>query len=106
MAGLRRWRRSTLRFAAEDARIESWLADIRSTAAIDPALALEVVRCQRLVKGYGDTHERGLASYARLRSAWQGHPIAPAMLAELRTAALADEEGHALTAAMQRLNIA
>ena len=106
VAGLRRWRRSTLRFAAEDARIESWLADIRSTAAIDPALALEVVRCQRLVKGYGDTHERGLASYARLRSAWQGHPIAPAMLAELRTAALADEEGHALTAAMQRLNIA
>lgn len=106
VAGLRRWRRATLRFAAENARIEAWLADIRAAAAKDRALALEIVRCQRLVKGYGDTHERGLANYARLRGAWTGRALPAATLAELRTAALSDEQGHALTAAMQRLNIA
>jgi indolepyruvate ferredoxin oxidoreductase beta subunit len=106
VAGLRRWRRGTLRFAAENARIEAWLTDIRAAAAKDRALALEIVRCQRLVKGYGDTHERGLDRYARLRSAWTGRALPAATLAELRTAALADEHGHALTAAMQRLNIA
>ena len=105
VAGLRRWRRATLRFAAENARIEAWLTDIRAAAAKDRALALEIVRCQRLVKGYGDTHERGLASYARLRSAWTGRALPAATLAELRTAALADEHGHALSAAMQRLGI-
>lgn len=106
VAGLRRWRRATLRFAAENARIEAWLADIRTAAAKDRALALEIVRCQRLVKGYGDTHERGLANYARLRGAWTGRALPATTLAELRTAALADEHGHALTAAMQRLGIA
>ena len=35
-------------------------------AARDPALALEVARCQRLVKGYGDTHARGWANFQRL----------------------------------------
>jgi indolepyruvate ferredoxin oxidoreductase beta subunit len=106
LAGLRRWRRRTLRFELEQARIESWLTDIRTTAASDPALALEIVRCQRLVKGYGDAHERGLARYQRLRQAWTGRALAPASLAELRSAALADEYGHALTAAMQRLGLA
>jgi indolepyruvate ferredoxin oxidoreductase beta subunit len=106
VAGLRRWRRGTLRFAAENARIEAWLTDIRNAAAKDRALALEIVRCQRLVKGYGDTHERGLASYARLRGAWTSRALPADTLAELRTAALADEHGHALTAAMQRLGIA
>ena len=106
VASLRRWRRGTLRYAAENARIEAWLTDIRNAAAQDRALALEIVRCQRLVKGYGDTHERGLASYARLRGAWTGRALPADTLAELRTAALADEHGHALTAAMQRLGLA
>jgi indolepyruvate ferredoxin oxidoreductase beta subunit len=102
VAGLRRWRRGTLRFAEENARIEAWLADIRQAAASDPALACEVARCQGLVKGYGDTHERGLRNYASLRSAWQrgGARVTAALLAEWRQAALADEQGKALAAAL------
>ncbi len=101
VAGLRPWRRSTLRFVAEQQRIEAWLADIRDAAAHSPALALEITRCQRLVKGYGDTHERGLRSYALLRAAWVGGAM-PDLVARLRTAALADEHGHALQAALQQ----
>jgi indolepyruvate ferredoxin oxidoreductase beta subunit len=105
VAALRRWRRGTLRYAAEQQRIEAWLLDVANTAKTDPALALEIVRCQRLVKGYGDTHERGLRNFALLRQAWQGGGvrITPAMLAQLRDAALADEHGHALRAALQHL---
>jgi indolepyruvate ferredoxin oxidoreductase, beta subunit len=106
LAGLRRWRPATLRFADEQARIEAWLSDVRGALPVNPALALEIVRCQRLVKGYGDTHARGLANFECLRSAWTGRALPADTLAELRTAALADEHGHTLKAALQRHAIA
>jgi indolepyruvate ferredoxin oxidoreductase beta subunit len=96
VAGLRRWRRTTLRYALENERIERWLADTRTALAQDAALAMEIVRCQRLVKGYGSTHERGLANFERLRALWAGRKVNAAQLAQLREAALADELGHAL----------
>ena len=105
VAGLRRWRRGTLRFQAEQQRIDGWLADVRQQLQQGrPAEALEVVRCQRLVKGYGDTHERGLKNFELLRGAWRGGADA-ATLARLRDAALADEHGHALKAALKTLQI-
>ncbi len=104
VAGLRRWRRSTLRHAAEQQRIDAWLADIQSALrAGDAALALEITRCQRLVKGYGDTHERGLRNYELLRKAWAHGADAPTV-ARLRDAALADEHGHALAAALRSVD--
>ena len=70
VAGLRRWRRATAALRAEDAAHRG-LAGARSprVAAIDPALAVEVAQCQRLVKGYGDTHERGCATSTSLMAA-------------------------------------
>jgi indolepyruvate ferredoxin oxidoreductase beta subunit len=104
VAAMRRWRRGTLRHAVENERIEDWLGEILRTAPRDLALALEIARCQNLVKGYGDTHERGLRNYATLRSAWQRGDVrlAAGQLADLRAAALADDSGHALQAALQR----
>ena len=66
IAALRRFRRRTLRFVEEQERIEAWLGRVGALAASDPALALEVARCQRLVKGYGDTHARGWTNFQRL----------------------------------------
>lgn len=104
LARLRGMRRRTLRYQSENARIEQWLAQIEAAARHDPALALEVAQCQRLVKGYGDTHARGLANYLRLMDAVRqaGQRLAPATLRELREAALADEHGKALQAALAR----
>jgi indolepyruvate ferredoxin oxidoreductase beta subunit len=104
IAGLRRFRRASLRFALEDARIEAWLGEIARVAAINPALATEVAQCQRLVKGYGDTHARGWTSFTMLMAVVgrAGAALAPATLAELRDAALADERGLALNAALVR----
>lgn len=104
LAGMRRWRRGTLRYALENERIERWLDRIETAARINPALAVEVARCQRLVKGYSDTHERGLRNYDAVMAAVQraGSSLAPATLRELRDAALADEHGDRLRAALAR----
>ena len=95
VAGMKRWRRSTTRYAAENAAIEAWLARIAATATSHPALAVEVAQCQRLVKGYSDTHERGVRNFETVMAALQkaGPALAPATLRELREAALADEHG-------------
>ena len=50
----------------ENARIENWLAILDATATRNHALAVEVARAQRLVKGYGDTHERGWRNFTTL----------------------------------------
>jgi len=104
VAACGRWRRSTLRYADENRRIEDWLRRIAETAARNPQLAVEVAQCQRLVKGYSDTHERGLRNYDTVMAALQraGQGLAPATLRELRDAALADEHGRQLQAALAR----
>jgi indolepyruvate ferredoxin oxidoreductase beta subunit len=104
VAGLRRWRRGTLRHALENTRIEQWLALLERTAHVNPRLAVEVAQCQRLVKGYGDTHARGWRSFETLMAAVQraGAALAPATLRDLRDAALADEHGEQLRATLAR----
>jgi indolepyruvate ferredoxin oxidoreductase beta subunit len=108
VAGMKRWRRSTTRYAAENAAIEAWLARIVATAQANPELAVEVAQCQRLVKGYGDTHERGVRNFETVMAAVQkaGATLAPATLRELREAALADEHGTKLDATLARYALA
>ena len=105
MARWGRWRRITLRYELENARIETWLSRLCVLAAINPQLALEAARCQRLVKGYSDTHARGLRNFETLMSVVDRHrrSLAPTTLKELRDAALADEHGHRLNDCLNRL---
>src|SRR3546814_17721488 len=93
---MRRWRRGTLRYRTEQERIEHWLEHVRDAAGTDPAAAAELVQCQRLIKGYGDTFERGLARFNRIMDAWESFktgPDAASTLGRLREAALAAGEG-------------
>ena len=102
MAWLRPLRRMSSRYAAEQARIESWLAAVAKAAAQDAALALEVAQCARLLKGYGDTHHRGWSNFERIMATLvEGEPqLGPAertvAIRKARLAALADAEGKAL----------
>jgi len=57
-----------------------------SQARHDLALATETARCQRLIKGYGDTFERTLAQFEAVMA--MPAPTAAA-LAEARSAQLA-----------------
>ena len=124
VAAMKRFRRSTLRYAEENRRIEAWLQRISATLegsqppasrsgpelALQPALgraleqALELAFCQRLVKGYSDTHERGVRNYDTVMQAFErtGGTMPAATLRDLRDAALADEAGTELRAALVR----
>ena len=108
VSGLRRWRRGTLRYRLEHERIGAWLEHIK-TLAMKPGgydAAVELAECQRLVKGYSDTHERGLKNYGVITDAAQrlrNRPDLAAVIKRLRTAALADEEGKQLRAALTEL---
>ena len=103
VAGMRRFRRATLRHADEVAHMEAWLAQARRIAPTDPALAREVLQCRRLVKGYSDTHARGTARFDRVTAMADrllGRPDAADWLRRLRDAALRDAEGRALDGAV------
>jgi indolepyruvate ferredoxin oxidoreductase beta subunit len=96
LGGAKRWRRGTLRFQEESARIEAWLAKIESLAADNYLVAVQLAKAQRLVKGYGETHERGLRNFAALLGqvdALAARSDGGSVLARLIDAALADEEG-------------
>jgi indolepyruvate ferredoxin oxidoreductase beta subunit len=97
LASARRWRRGSLRYQTEQARIEAWLDLVRSA---EPDAAIELVKCQRLIKGYGDTFERGLENFTRIVDRYRAGGLTAAGIARLREAALADEHGDALQAAL------
>ena len=112
LAKLRRLRPYGHRYAQEQAQIESWLDLVAQAARQSGPLALEIAECARLIKGYGDTHARGLANYATIearviRPALAGHiPLARAAdaIASARTAALIDPEGESLAKCLAEID--
>lgn len=106
-AGLRGWRRRTLRYAREWQRIRAWLGTIQTVVGEDPALAVELLANQRLIKGYSETHARGLDKYTRVMAAAErlkGRPDAAAWVRRLREAALKDEHSVALEEALRTVD--
>ncbi|MCB5363808.1 indolepyruvate oxidoreductase subunit beta family protein [Pusillimonas sp. CC-YST705] len=106
VAALRSLRRRSLRYQREQAHIRQWLASI-SQYAHNYDLACEIAACQNLVKGYGDTHARGLSNYGSIMSALPTLAILPdaaQRLAKLRQAALADDHGRQLGDSLAELD--
>ena len=106
IARLRRFRPRSLRFHVEEERIEAWLASAVNAARTDLALGLQVIRLQRLVRGYGDTHARGLGNFAAIMRVlpWLCERAdGAAKLAQFHEAALADDEARALGRALTDL---
>lgn len=106
LAGLRRWRRSSLRHATETAHLDRWLQTALALAARDPALGAEALKARRLIKGYSDTHARGLSKFDRVMAGIQrvsGRPDGADWARRLIAAALADEEGRALDGVIQTI---
>ena len=106
LGGMKRRRRGSLRHAQEVAHLEGWLSAALSHLDRDPALAVEVIRCRRLIKGYSDTHARGLSKFDRVMEGIAlvaGREDAADWARRLREAALQDEKGKALDGAMQTI---
>jgi indolepyruvate ferredoxin oxidoreductase beta subunit len=108
LAGLRRWRRRSLRFKREQQRITNWLSQLQETAAHNYELAMEVAECPRLVKGYGDTHLLGSRNFESLMNALptlKKTPDGATHLKKLRELALADDTGKKLADALKELSL-
>ncbi len=98
LAALRPTRRASLRFQRETAAMLVWLERVQAAASCDYELGVELALCQTLVKGYGDTHARGMRSFDAIMAEADRGTLDAARIARLRNAALADEAGKALTA--------
>ncbi|HMQ58371.1 MAG TPA: indolepyruvate oxidoreductase subunit beta family protein, partial [Rhizobiaceae bacterium] len=104
LAGLRRWRRGTLRHAKEQAHMQTWLDGALRFISADYDLAVEMIRNRRLIKGYSDTHARGISKFDRVNDGAAlvaGRVDAADWVRRLRDAALKDEKGVALEGALQ-----
>ena len=106
VASLRRIRPVSLRYQTEQHRIDAWWLQAIHLLPAHADLALEVLRGQQLVKGYGDTHARGWRHFEKLMATLprlHQLPDAANRLSALRKAALADDSGQALDQALQQL---
>ncbi len=104
LAGLKPRRRQLRRHEVETAHLEAWFAKVREIAPVNYVLAVEILRCRRLIKGYSDTLARGQSKFDRVLSALP--VLVPRSdgahwLRRLREAALLDEEGKALDGALK-----
>ncbi|WPG41222.1 indolepyruvate oxidoreductase subunit beta family protein [Variovorax sp. EBFNA2] len=111
LRALRPLRRRTSRYAFEQAMIERWLDAVRRTLALSPRLAFELALCGNLVKGYGETSERGHRNLGAVLDDMRALLAAPAhdaasldtaaaRVRAAREAALADPEGRTLARAL------
>ena len=104
LGGLKGYRLKTRRHAVEVAHLEAWLTACTDMAAQDYALAVELLRNRRLIKGYSDTHARGLSKFDKVMGAadlLKGRDDAAEWMARIREAALHDPEGDALDGALK-----
>ena len=85
------------------AHLERWLDRALTARARDYDLAVEILRCHRLIKGYSDTHARGMSKFDKVMDgadAVAGRADAADWVRRLREAALQDVEGKALDGAL------
>jgi len=103
LAGLRRRRRATLRHAIEVAHLEAWLETALAYLPQSYDLAVEVIRSRRLIKGYSDTHARGMSKFDTVLAGAAlvaGRADGADWVRRLREAALKDADGRALAGAL------
>ena len=106
MAKLKVLRPLGSRYQAEQQAIEQWITAVTQATQRDPALGHEVARCGQLIKGYGSTNERGkdnlmhIITHAAAPRADQSTAEQVQSIARIRQAALQDEAGKSLDAAL------
>src|SRR5262249_33969078 len=69
IGGVRRWRRRFLRHEVEAAHLDRWYRLALGHVPEDYDLAVEILNCRRLIKGYSDTHVRAQSKFDRVLSA-------------------------------------
>jgi len=103
-AGLRRWRRYSVRYAKERVWVERWLHMIDRSLTRQPAAASEIVQTATMIHGYGDVYRQGMADWSAIidglaKPTFDGVLALPDLadaVAQARAAALPDPRQAAL----------
>ena len=103
-AGLRRWRRYSVRYAKERVWVERWLHMIDRSLTKQPAAAPAIVQTATMIQGYGDVYRQGMADWHAIidglaKPTFDGALTLPDLagaVAEARAAALPDRRQVAL----------
>ncbi|MDA9496899.1 indolepyruvate oxidoreductase subunit beta family protein [Bradyrhizobium sp. CCBAU 11357] len=106
VGGLRGMRRRSRRHAIETAHRDEWLKAATEAIRTNYQLGVEILQCRRLVKGYSDTHSRGLSKFDRtlatIKLVAQREDAAD-WARRLREAALKDGPGKELEGVIQTI---
>ena len=62
-AGLKRWRRYSVRYAKERLWVERWLHMIGRSLDKQPAAAAEIVQTATMIRSYGEVYRQGMADW-------------------------------------------
>jgi indolepyruvate ferredoxin oxidoreductase beta subunit len=103
LRSLRPLRPRTSRYASEQQMIERWLAAVQDALGRSTELAYALALCGNLVKGYGETSERGHRNLQLILDDIENAPAAAdaaERVKRAREAALADPEGRTLAASL------
>ena len=111
VANLRFLRPVSLGLVEETARIDRWLTAIQRAADRDYRLAVEIAECARLIKGYGETRQRGYAQFGRVfeklvqpaLDGWLHQDDASVAVRRARAAAFADPDGNNIDARLDEI---
>jgi hypothetical protein len=103
-AGLRRWRRFSVRYGKERMWVERWLHMIGRSLEKQPRAASAIVQTATMIRGYGDVYRQGLADWHAIidglaKPTFDGVlplPDLAGAVAEARAAALPDPRQAAL----------
>ena len=93
---LRFMRRTTWRYQRQRTFINDWLDRVTSAACDDYEYGLSIARSIEMVKGYGETYDRGLSRYQAVVEGGDAETVRA-----LHQAALVDEKGKAFDAALE-----
>ena len=99
-------RRKLLRHENERAHLERLEQAVEQALPNDYALTIEIFSCQRLIKGYSDTHTRGLSKFEKVLSALpmlEARVDAADWIRRLRELALKDEDGSGLEGGLKTI---
>lgn len=102
LGGLKAYRLRTYRHQLEVAHLEAWLT--ACAVPDDYDLRVELFKNRRLIKGYSDTHARGMSKFDKVMNmapVLQGRTDAAEWMARLRKAALQDPDGTTLEGAIK-----
>ncbi|MES1149230.1 MAG: DUF6537 domain-containing protein, partial [Bradyrhizobium guangdongense] len=106
VGGMRGMRRRSLRHSIETAHRDDWLKAATEAVRTNYQLGVEILQCRRLVKGYSDTHSRGLSKFDKTLAAIklvERRDDAADWARRLREAALKDGPGKELDGVIQTI---